>query len=287
MDIAIQNMLSKDGKTAYFLGIPFTKEHSNFPRHQILLQEIEKQYSNLSGKSLLAPISTDLSISKRGEIPAVLRNYRDQGPNYSRLARFYNDTGLFYENERMEEMVADPFTALPLTPVATAGFLDQSLHRTLIPSFEAEKCTGCGDCFVECPHAALPPIAIGIEQLLKTGSELVCAKKMTASRITPMIKNIARAAAKNMEGKEVSKLRDFLPMAFEKVSRQMKMDDDKWEVAHSEFCDIMDELEDFQVAITEPFFNMPDIIESGSGELFSLSVDPSGLHRMRTVRPGL
>ena len=54
----------------------------------------------------------------------------------------------------------------------------------------------------------------------------------------------------------------------------MKMDEDKWEVAHSEFCDIMDELEDFQVAITDPFFNKPDIIEAGSGELFSLSVDP-------------
>jgi pyruvate-ferredoxin/flavodoxin oxidoreductase len=174
----------------------------------------------------------------------------------------------------MDELVADPFAALPLTPVATAGFLDQSIPRTVIPVFAAEKCTGCGDCFVECPHAALPPIAIGLEQLLKTGAEIVTTKKMTVSRITPMIKNIAKAANQTLEGKKVKKLRDFLPMAFDKVSRQMKMDEDKLEVAHSEFCDIMDELEDFQVAVTEPFFNLPESIESGRGELFSLSVDP-------------
>ena len=274
LQLAIENMWARTTKKHFYLGIPFTKEHSNFPKHQILLQEIESHYPQIGNESIYSTGVSSESYVKNHDVPGILRRYQNRGPNYARLARFYDDTGFFYQNDERNELIADPFTALSLSPAASAGFADQSASREEIPAFFPARCNGCGECFVQCPHAAIPPVAIGIEPLLRVVSNIVTSKTMTTSRITPMIKNMARIAAKIIDGRTIARAADFLPDAFNQVAAQMKLEGDKLEVANSEFMAIMEELGDFPISITETFFHQPDLLQRGQGELFSLAIDP-------------
>lgn len=274
LHLVLANMTSKTPREKFILGIPFIKDHTNYPKHQVLLQEIEKYYPHLLEESMVASAENVELISPASEVSGMLRQYQNRGPVYTRQSRFYDDTGFFFHNDRPEELVADPFAAIPLSPAASAGFNDQTKYRKNVPVFKAENCTGCGECFLQCPHSALPPIAIGIEQLLRVGSGIVTAKNMTVTRITPLIRNMAKACAGIIGDRKVNSLKDFLPEAFDRVSQQMHLDGDKLEVATSEFNAIMEELGEFPLAITESFYIQPDTLSTGSGELFSVVVNP-------------
>ncbi len=275
LDMAIQHMVSNQTKTDYHLGIPFTKTSSNYPKHQILLQEIGKQYPELSHESLNANNTpTSIASNVRDEIPLAIRMYQDRGPNYSKLSRFYDDTAFFYEHEEHEELVADPFAAVPLAPASSASFFNQSSKRTSLPIFDPKKCTACGDCFVHCPHSAIPPVVIGVEQLMKAGTKIASAKGVLITRLTPMFKNLAKVAAKTIEETEVISVEDFLPPAFESLCLQMKLEGEKLEVVQNEFKAVINEIVALPVAITDTFYSVPNSMEKGSGELFSLAVNP-------------
>ncbi len=276
LEMAIQHMVSNQPKTDYYLGIAFTKASSNYPKHEILLQEIEKQYPEITEESISTnSTNANPSSNVRDEIPLAIRMYQDHGPNYSRLSRFHSDTAFFYEHNEHDELVADPFAAIPVLPSASASFFSQSSKRSSLPILAPEKCTGCGDCFVHCPHSALPPIVIGVEQLMKTGAAIASKKGAPITRLTPMFKNLAKVATKIINDTAVTSVGDFLPLAFESLTVQMKLEGEKLEAAQNEFNAVMDEVAALPVAITDQFYNKPTLMEQGSGELFSLAVNPA------------
>ncbi len=275
LELAIQHKISNQAKTDYYLGLAFTKASSNYPKHEILLHEIGKQYPEITGEALCANgTDTNSPSNVQDEVPMAVRMYRDRGPNYSHLSRFYDDTAFFYEHNEHSELIADPFAAVPVVPSASASFFSQSSKRSSLPILDPTKCTGCGDCFVHCPHSALPPIAIGVEQLMKAGAAIVSKKGMPITRLTPMVKNLAKIADKTIKETGVTSVGDFLPTAFERLVAQMKLEGEKLETAQNEFNAVMGEVAALTVAVTDQFYHNPNLTEKGSGELFSLSVDP-------------
>lgn len=276
LEMAIQHMVSNQAKTDYYLGLAFTKASSPYPKHQILLQEIEKQYPEITEESLYAnSAKTNTSSNVQDEVPLAIKMHQDHGPNYSRLSRFHDDTTFFYEHNLRHELVADPFAAVPVTPGASASFFNQSSKRASLPIFDSKKCTGCGDCFIHCPHSAIPPITIGVEQLMKAGAAIASSKGAPILKLTPMLKNLAKVAAKTIDESEVKAVGDFLPLAFDRLVVQMKLEGEKLEAARNEFNRVMDEVAAFPVAVTDQFYKTPSLIDPGSGELFSLAVNPT------------
>ena len=79
------------------------------------------------------------------------------------------------------DMVAAPFRegtiaeapVLPGTglfmPAGTAAWKDKGLFRRDVPQFLAEHCTGCMECALVCPDAAIPNTVHDIHDLLQTG----------------------------------------------------------------------------------------------------------------------
>ncbi|MDV7397745.1 4Fe-4S binding protein, partial [Arthrospira platensis SPKY1] len=98
---------------------------------------------------------------------------------------------MLYQPGQTEEAVADPFQALPVLPPETALYAPLSEQRQQLPVLDTEKCTGCGACFVHCPHSALPPLVLKLEELLKKGMEIAAQQGTPASSLTPLIKNLA------------------------------------------------------------------------------------------------
>ena len=88
--------------------------------------------------------------------------------------------GLF-DREYFSDMIATPFKegtigeapVLPGTglfmPAGSAGAKDKGLFRRTVPVFNAELCTGCMECTLVCPDAAIPNTVHDIHELLATG----------------------------------------------------------------------------------------------------------------------
>lgn len=275
LEKAIQHMVTNQPKSNYYLGLAFTKSASSYPKHEILLQEINKQYPEIINEAIAGGV-TDAkgSANVQAEVPLAVRMYQDKGPAYSKLSRFYDDSAFFYEHNENSELVADPFTAVPVTPSTTASFFSQTAKREILPVIDVAKCSGSGEAFVNCPHSALLPIVIGIEDLLKAGADMAASNGVRITKLTPMYKNLAKVAGKAIKDNNVSTVVDFLPAAFASLVTQMNLEGEKLKAAQAEFDAVLAEIGSLPVAITDTFFNTPNSIEQGSGELFSLVVNP-------------
>jgi ferredoxin len=270
----IEHMRENRSPKEYWVELQFSRSKSAYPKHEILLQEINKQYPELKNASLgrVKP-STTKEILGFG-IPQSVREHLDKGPDYSKLSGFYDNIAFFYQQDEQDELVADPFTALPMAPAGSAGFFSAETERIKIPHFRPAKCTGCGDCFVQCPHAALPPIVIGIEQVMRVGMDLASNKGHKLLKLTPMLKNLAKFSGKSI-GDKTEKIDDLLPEAFSNLCSQMKLEGEDLQIVQKEFDLVIDEISKLPVAITDTFFNLPEKDEKGSGELFSIALNPA------------
>jgi pyruvate/2-oxoacid:ferredoxin oxidoreductase alpha subunit/Pyruvate/2-oxoacid:ferredoxin oxidoreductase delta subunit len=276
LDLAISHMVSGQSKLEYYLGLNFTQAAGEYPKHNILLQEVGKQYPDIGDASISSGRTQEKSSAiVQDDIPLAVRMYEDHGPGYTRLARFYDNTAFFYEHDEHDELVADPFAALPIVPAASAGFFNRTSGRTVIPVFHADKCTACGDCFVQCPHSAILPIAINVESLMKAGMEMASSKGIVIVKLTPVLKNLAKLAPKSVKETDVKTVLDFLPKAFENLTVQMKLEGDKLATLKKEFNAVLTEIGEMPVTIIDTFFNLPNAHHKGSGEIFSLAVNPT------------
>jgi pyruvate/2-oxoacid:ferredoxin oxidoreductase alpha subunit/ferredoxin len=266
-------------KEVFYTGIDFTRTATSYPQHEILLQTIQREYPGIDKTTIAAPASEEhLKGTKKAQqarLPLVVRKHKNKGPAYTRLSRFYHDTAHFYQNDEPRELVASPYQALAAMPAATASLSAAAATRPAMPVYEPAACTGCGACFVQCPHAAIPPIATGIESLLRGGMDIAANRGLSTAQLTPLVKNLAKVAGQVIRKAEqpVTAVADFLPAAFEKLARQMKLDGEKLEKAQQDFDNLLNQIVAFPVAITDQFFNHPETLEKGSGELFSLAID--------------
>lgn len=280
---AFKNMMKSGAhKRRYYLDIHFTLSKTSSPTHEILLQNIRRAYPDVEAKTLTGkglgnnrPAETGKARSPL-DVPMAIRRYEDKGPPYTRLARFYNDTAHFYETDHRGEVVADPFQALPTTPPATAIFSGVAAERESLPAFQPENCTACGACFVACPHAAIPAVALSAAALVKGAMQMASQRGTPVSKLTPLVRNLGKIAGKVIQEKanSIRTVADFLPEVFEKLLQQSRADEEKEKILREEFAIVTELIGDFPVSVTDPLFSQPEKQQAGGGELFSLAVDP-------------
>lgn len=275
---ATRNMTRKgEQRERVFLDIEFTRPTSSLPQHEILLQTIRRAYPDISietihGGGASSPVKRSLTSS----LPLAVRRYRDEGPPYTRLSRFYHHTACFYQRGATVELVADPFQALPVLPAATASFAATAEERPALPVFDPQKCTGCGACITYCPHSAMPAIAIGPEALIRGAMDIAAHRGTPVTGLTPLARNLAKTAGQVIKerSEEISRPEDFIPEAFERLAEKMKLGGDRLEKAREEVDILLQHIGAFPVAVTDPLFGHPETMEKGAGELFSLAIDP-------------
>jgi pyruvate-ferredoxin/flavodoxin oxidoreductase len=220
----------------------------------------------------VAPVAVD-EHDEAGTVPHIpaLLDVPDAEPGVGNPGRFWEQVCTLCSLG--QDGIADPFAAISAMPAATGAVRDMSGVRLEVPSFIAEKCTGCGQCWVQCPDSAIPGLVHSVEDLIATAIE-VSTNGATFDRLKPVTKHWARETHKLLT-------RDAtlgVPAAFEKayatVADKMGWPPDRRAETDQEFAIIQERLAAFPLARTKPFFDAVEAREKGGGGLLSITVNP-------------
>jgi len=189
------------------------------------------------------------------------------------------DPGRFWEQVGSvqaagQDVLSDPFTAISAIPAATGVFRDMTGIRQEVPRFVAEHCTGCGQCWVQCPDAAIPGLVSEVDDVLRAAM----ARPEGAAgfdRLAPLTKPFGvevRRALKADGYKDFATTLDaawasFAPKAAPDVAKRAALD--------AEYAALRGVLATFPLARTQPFFVGPEGREKGTGGLLSVTVNPA------------
>ena len=155
-------------------------------------------------------------------------------------------------------------------PVASAAWKDKGLFRLDVPKYAAHLCTGCMECAVVCPDAAIPNTVHDIHELLLTAIGKLQAteqhKAQMSGQVFPLTKTIREAYRKlpSKDSKAFSEIVAESLSSLEIDNASLKRDFDK----------MVDVLECFPVVKTRPFFDAMEKNAPGTGGLYSANIDP-------------
>ena len=196
-----------------------------------------------------------------------------------RVQRDASPAGLF-DHEYYEETVAAPFRegtiaeapVLPgsgmFMPSGTAASKDKGLFRRNVPVFNPDLCTGCLECTMVCPDAAIPATVHEIDDLLVTAlkqADMPAAQREKARDYIRPIGEAVRAAYRaDSDAKSFSAL----------VAKAIDDLDVDSSVVKRNLGRMAEAAATLPVARTKPFFDAMEKAQPGSGGLFSVAIDP-------------
>ncbi|MDR2787592.1 MAG: 4Fe-4S binding protein, partial [Candidatus Accumulibacter sp.] len=188
-------------------------------------------------------------------------------------------SGLF-DRQYFDDMIAAPFRegtiaeapVLPGTglfmPPGSAGAKDKGLFRRNAPLFDPEACTGCMECALACPDAAIPNTVHEIHALLEAGIrrlDLTEAQREAMRGEVHAVSDSVREAYRR--NKETRAFHELVAEAASKLPvRQATL--------LANFSRLVEALAAFPVARTRPFFDAAEKTRPGSGGLYSVTIDP-------------
>ncbi len=170
-----------------------------------------------------------------------------------------------------------PGSGLFMPPGSGAG-KDKGLFRRTVPVFDADKCTGCLECTLVCPDAAMPCTVHGIEDLLHTAiterhpGQAPDDGAASSDPGTALLLDKLDALSAAVHATYVSQDKPpALSAIFADVAGAVLGDDPAAETAVAR---VTTTLANFPVAKTALFFKQPERTAPGTGGLFSVGLDP-------------
>ena len=189
-------------------------------------------------------------------------------------------SGGIFDREYYDDMVAGPFRdgtiaeapVLPGTglfmPSGSAAFKDKGLFRRDVPEFIAELCTGCMECTLVCPDAAIPNTVHDIRDLMLTAIGQLDIAETQREALRGQVPALGDAV------REVYR-HEKEPKPFHQIvaAAAAELDIDN-AILRSNLGKLANALAVYPVAKTRPFFDAMEKAVPGSGGLYSAAIDP-------------
>lgn len=172
-----------------------------------------------------------------------------------------------------QDGIADPFSALGAIPAATAAVRDLSGVRFEVPEFIGAKCTGCAECWMQCPDSAIPGLVSRVEDVL--GAALDAASPGTAlERVRPLARNWGKETHKLLQKDPALAVGLAFALAYDTVASKMGWDAERRAKTDAEFQVVQARLAEFPLSRTKPFFSDLEAKAKGTGGLLSVTINP-------------
>jgi len=198
------------------------------------------------------------------EVPHAASGAGNPGRFWEQVCHVYKTGG---------DGIADPFAALSAIPAATSTIRDMTLVRREVPEFIASKCTGCGQCWTQCPDSAIPGVVNTVQEILDAAIT-VAANGKSLDRIRQASKHVAREAQRLLRSAPMGEFAGTLKAAYEAVATKLAPEPQGRAELDAEFRPVAAAVAEFPLAKTAPFFDLPEEKEKGSGGLLSVTVNP-------------
>jgi len=189
------------------------------------------------------------------------------------------NAGRFWEhvcflNKTGGDGLADPFAALSAIPAVTSVVRDMTDVRLEVPKFIPANCTGCSQCWTQCPDSAIPGLVVEIDQLIEVGIAAGAARGQPMDRMRQISRHLAQECRKLVKAAPMTNFGGVLSAAYHTVSAKLTWEPEKMKALAAEFALVHARIADFPVARTAPFFDGPEAKTAGSGGLLAITVNP-------------
>ncbi len=170
--------------------------------------------------------------------------------------------------------IADPFAALSAIPAATGIFRDMTNIRFEAPQLIADKCTGCGQCWTQCPDAAIPGLVVEVEQMIRAAVEDWGANGGPSEAMRKLVAPLAAEARRLLREEDYSSFGATVARAYRALAPKLELEAPERSALESELDGVVERLGEFPLARTAPFFTVPERRQEGSGGLLAITVNP-------------
>ncbi len=281
---------------AAFMGAFFrcsgVAEREGFNEEQLfegIKKQIEKKFGHLGARV----VEDNIRVIRRGfdEVEAVnwadLELTHDSSVAQPQMPAILDGTkwkqgianpGRFWEQvchlyKTGSDGIADPFAAVSAIPAATSTIRDMTDVRFEVPEFIPANCTGCGQCWVQCPDAAIPGLVNDVEEVLQAAMTTL-SNGRSFDRLNQLVKHLGNESRKIMRGTPFTNFGGVLSEAYKTVVGKMNLDPERKTALDEEFGPIYAALEEFPIAKTGPFFDVPEAQAKNTGGLLSITINP-------------
>ena len=204
-------------------------------------------------------------------MPAALDG-SDWQPGLTNPGRFWEQVCYLYKTG--QDGIADPFAAISAIPAATSTIRDMTDVRFEVPEFIPANCTGCAQCWTQCPDAAIPGVVSDVDGVINAAVEAVKAEGKSLDRLRPVVKPLATECRRILKTVPFTTFGDVLSQAYNTVWPKLNLDPERRAALDAEFGAVHSALAEFPLAKTSPFFDLPESKEKGSGGLLSITINP-------------
>jgi pyruvate-ferredoxin/flavodoxin oxidoreductase len=173
-----------------------------------------------------------------------------------------------------QDGIADPFAAVSAMPAASSAIRDMTDVRFEVPQFLPEHCTGCAQCWVQCPDSAIPGLVSSVEEVIDTAIA-AAGESRPVDRLKQISKHLARESRTLLAAGPLGNMGDLVKTAYQAVTSKLNWDADRRAELDAQFAPVQTALGAFPLAKTRPFFDLPESKAPGTGGLLSVTINPA------------
>ncbi len=220
-----------------------------------------------------AEVSNDKPLITEPKLPVMLKLQPKSKAPATDIHRFWEQTGSFYARGMGNDNITDPFIGLGVMPALSATFRDMTTIRFSHPEWVPENCTACGNCYTVCPDTAIPGLVNEIGQVFDTVVERMRKAGSSLQHLPRAIRQAERHVKSIFaEAKLEDSVAGMLDEAFVKIVREA--DPEIRDDLAAELDAFRDEMAGFKLALTRPYYTLPEKDQAGSGGVISITVNP-------------